>query len=473
MKKLARICAVLLVVALLGGQIDMAFANETEKKWSVGFGMAEFIPEDYDPETDSFEKTYYIAGYNNGYAVTGLLDPQCVRAAYISDGETNIVVAAVDCVGLSAGSIENIRSRIAPLVQQYGLKDVHIASTHTHAGIDTLGLWGPVAVDGKDDAFMEVLYDAAAEAIRKACEDAKSGRLYYGSAFTGDLQYDSRLPHVYDKNIHRLRFSPDDGSRGLQIVSYDAHAESLRSENSLVSADYPCYLGRYIKEQTGDEFVFFAGAVGGLIMTKILVDDSDSDRPLTKNVVATGEYLGSWMLSRVGDTERELTPSIEHATKTITPAIDNSALVAMAFAGVLDTTPVPGGGQHSLALVTRVSMLRLGGAEGLSVVMVPGELFPELAHGGEYSWPMNKDVENPTPMKDFIDGDFIIWGLCDDEIGYIVPPRDFLLNEKAPYFDRAYDQYDRRHYEETNCLGPDTAALINAAAEELAGEIQN
>lgn len=462
--------ALLLIAALLGGY-TVAFAADTGKKWHVGFGMAEFLPADYDPETDSFEKDYYIAGYRNGYTVTGVLDPQCVRAAYISDGETNLVVAAVDCVGLSAGSIENIRSRIEPLVEKYGLDDVHIASTHTHAGIDTLGLWGPVGVNGKDAEFMEILYDAAAEAIKAACEDARPGRLWYGSAFTGDLQYDSRLPNVYDKNLHRLRFAPDDGSRGLQILSYDAHAESLRSANLLVSADYPCYLGRYIKEHTGDEFVFFAGAVGGLIMTRILVDDSDSDRPLTQNVVATGEYLGSWLLSRVE--ERELTPSIEHVTKEIKPDIDNSALVAMAFAGVLDTTAVPGGGQHSLALVTRVSMMRLGGEEGLSVVMVPGELFPELAHGGEYVKAINRNVENPAPMKDYIEGDFIIWGLCDDEIGYIVPPRDFLLHPELPYLEKTHDQYDRRHYEETNCLGPNTAALINETVAGLAEEIQN
>lgn len=462
MKKLTKYIALLLVLALSCGMLP-AYAEEAAAKWHVGFGMAEFVPEDYDPETDSFEKTYYIAGYNNGLAVTGIMDPQCVRAAYISDGSTAIVVAAVDCVGLSARSIENIRSRIAPIIEEYGLADVHIASTHTHAGIDTLGLWGPVAVDGKDDGFMEVLYDAAAEAIAAACASAKPGKLFYGTAFSGTIQHDSRKPDIYDKYIHRLRFAPDDGSAGLQIVSYDAHPESLRSENTLVSADYPCYMGRRIKEKTGDEFIFFAGAVGGLIMTKVLIENK------SENVVETGKQLADSLLKNVN--ERELSPEIAHATREITADIDNSIFIAMAFAGVLDTVPVSGGGRYSLALETRASILRLGGNDGLSVVMVPGELFPELAHGGKYEVTLNEGAENPAPIEDFIDGDFIVWGLCDDEVGYIVPPEDFLLHENAPYLERAYDRFDRRHYEETNSLGPHFAGQLNGVLSELAAEL--
>lgn len=461
MNRFKRLVSLLLTAALLCGALP-AFAENTAG-WQVGFGMAEFLPADYDPETDSFEKTYYIAGYNNGVPVTGVLDPQCVRAAYISDGSTNIVVAAVDCVGLSANSIENIRRRIAPVVEQYGLKDVHIASTHTHAGIDTLGLWGPVAVDGKDDAFMEVLYDAAARAITAACESARPGKLFYGSAFSGTIQYDSRLPHIFDKYIHRLRFEPDDGSPGLQIVSYDAHAEALRSSNTLVSADYPYFMGCRIKEKTGDEFIYFAGAVGGLIMTSVLRDSN------VENTRFTGEQLADSLLKNIK--ERELEPVIEHVTRDFASDIDNSVFIAMAFLGVLDSVPVAGGGRYSLALETRASILRLGGSEGLSVVMVPGELFPELAHGGEYSVALDPDAENPAPIKDFIDGDFVVWGLCDDELGYIVPPEDFLLHDTAPYLERAYDQFDRRHYEETNSLGPHFASQLMGVLAELAAEL--
>jgi len=465
-----RIIAFIVAAMLAVTTLPVTFAREAESAWHVGFGVAEFLPDDYDPETDTFGSDYYIAGYNNGAPVDGVLDPQCVRAAYISDGETAVVVVAVDCVGLSAQSIENIRRRIAPLVEEYGITDVHIASTHTHAGIDTLGLWGPVAVDGKDEGFMENLYEAAEAAITDACASVKTGRLYFGSAFTGSLQYDSRKPDVYDKNIYRLRFEPDDGSAGLQIISYDAHPEALRSDNRKVSADYPYYMGRKIKEKTGDEYIFFAGAVGGLIMTKRLTDSSGREYPVEQNVVLTGENLADTLIKNI--TERELMPCLDHAAKDITLDIDNSVFIAMTFLGVLDFTPVKGDGRYGLSMETRVSMLRLGGEDGVSIVMVPGELFPELAHGGSFTYKINDGAHNPTPMKDAIDGDFIVWGLVDDEIGYIVPPEDFLLHDTAPYLEKTYDKFERRHYEETNCVGPGTAGVINAAVAELAAEIQ-
>ena len=468
MKKFVRIIAAVMAAVIMCPFLP---ALADEKAWHVGFGMAEFVPADYDPETDTFENTYYIAGYNNGLPVTGILDPQCVRAAYISDGETNIVAAAVDCVGLTTVSIENIRERIAPVIEEYGLDFVHIAATHTHAGIDTMGLWGPVAMDGKDDAFMEILYDAAAEAIAAACADAKEGSLYFGSAFTGVMQRDSRLPNVYEKDIFRLRFEPADGSEGLQIISYDAHPEALRSENTLVSADFPYYMGMKIKEKTGDDYVFFAGAVGGLIMTHVQADPATGRefKNMVDNCIYTGEMLAYTLLNNT--TEREIPPSLEHATIEVDLDVNNKLFLAMAFLGVLENQPVDGGGDYGLALRSRVSLMRLGGEDGLNVIMVPGELFPELAHGGSYSYQMNPDGKNPTPMKEHVDGEFIVWGLCDDEVGYIVPPEDYLLNETEPYLSNARDSHDRRHYEETNCVGIDAAQTICDAVGELAEEL--
>ncbi len=468
MKKLSRILAWPVILAMLGCPSVLAEGDSETRVWRVGYGSCEFVPVDYDPETDTFGSTYYVAGYQNDHPATGMLDPQYVRAAFISDGSMNVVVAAVDCVGLSANSIQNIRTRIAPLVKEYDLTDVHIASTHTHAGIDTLGLWGPVGIDGKNDAFMEVLYDAAAAAIKQACETQKEGRMFFGNAHTGFLQYDSREPKIFDRSIYRLRFEPLDGSSGVQIISYDAHAESLRSDNSKVSADYPCYMGRRIKEKTGDDFIFFAGAVGGLIMTERLRDRYGKEYPVEENVVLTGERLADVVLACP---EREIEPKLAHAAKTIQIDLENTAFVAMAFAGVLDTHPVKGGGSHGLALETRVSLINFGGREGVTAALVPGEIFPELVLGGSHSKPAAPENENPTPLKDLVEGKLIVWGLADDEIGYIVTPNDFLVHETNPYFERAYEADGRRHYEETNSVGPTAATVISDAVRELAQQL--
>ena len=58
-------------------------------------------------------------------------------------------------------------------------------------------------------------------------------------------------------------------------------------------------------------------------------------------------------------------------------------------------------------------------------------------------------------------------GLCNDELGYILPDNDFLLNEKTPYIDSANDRFGRGHYEETNSTGVKTARTLLKEMDSL------
>ena len=61
----------------------------------------------------------------------------------------------------------------------------------------------------------------------------------------------------------------------------------------------------------------------------------------------------------------------------------------------------------------------------------------------------------------------MVIGLANDEIGYIVPPSDYMVNSEMPYLERITDYKGEDHYEETNSLSPHTAELIAAAVETL------
>lgn len=459
---LKKILALLLCAFILSGckaETVNDGGSGNRSVWSVGFSKSELLPDDLETAD------YYIAGYRNNNRASGLLDAQYARAVYISDHSgNNIVIAAVDCIGLSRSDIKKIRERTADAIKEYGLTAVHIMSTHTHAGIDTLGLWGPVAVTGISDKFMEILYEGTAQAIKRACENKRDGQLYYGYADTGSLQRDSRLPESYSPILHRFRFAPADGSAGLQIINYGAHPEALHSENSKVSADYPAYMGRKIAQKTGDDFIFIAGAVGGLISTKSLKDDEGNEYPAEENVVVTGEILADAALGIAN--EQALKPSVSTKTEEFTINLDNQTYIAMAFLGVIHARPLKGGGRYHLALETEVSLVTLG---GINCALVPGELFPELAWGGDAgSLASNPSVENPPPLAE-ITGDehLIVFGLANDEIGYIVTPNDFMLDKNAPFIAEAFDKNNRGHYEETNSVGIEAAASLARAFEKL------
>ena len=103
------------------------------------------------------------------------------------------------------------------------------------------------------------------------------------------------------------------------------------------------------------------------------------------------------------------------------------------------------------------------GEKQVALFLIPGELFPEL-YNGEFlnsESSANKSEADYTPLIKMtnIKNNFVV-GLCNDELGYIIPKNDFYLNNESPYINGATDHLDRRHYEETNSLGPRVAEIL-------------
>jgi len=83
----------------------------------------------------------------------------------------------------------------------------------------------------------------------------------------------------------------------------------------------------------------------------------------------------------------------------------------------------------------------------------------ERSPGGDFDI---EPVEVP-PLRAQMPGRVkFIFGLANDEIGYIIPKSEW--DRKPPYL---YDS-KRRIYGEINSLGPDTAGVIHAALRDMA-----
>lgn len=65
-----------------------------------------------------------------------------------------------------------------------------------------------------------------------------------------------------------------------------------------------------------------------------------------------------------------------------------------------------------------------------------------------------------------------VLGLCNDELGYIIPGNDFFLHEWLPYFNIPVDASGRKHYEETNSLSPNAAGAILDAMDMLISSVE-
>ena len=180
MKLLALLAAVVMLLTAVTGcangetmntEVFANLINEANRQWTVGFGQA-VLP--YPEETSD---PTYIAGYNQAWEITGILDEQRATAVWIDCGGKGILIIGIDCVGLSNKYVEDIRTDLAAECAEWGCVSVNVYSTHTHAGIDTLGLWGEVAVDGKNKEFQQTLVEGAFEAARLAYENRRPGTL--------------------------------------------------------------------------------------------------------------------------------------------------------------------------------------------------------------------------------------------------------------------------------------------------------
>ena len=150
--------------------------------------------------------------------------------------------------------------------------------------------------------------------------------------------------------------------------------------------------------------------------------------------------------------------------------VENVLLTVAGMAGVIgvDRYALPNG---KTAIRTELTYMEVG---GLPLLFLPGELFPELVYGGALeagcsATGKGPEVNPPTLLEIAGDDRLVVFGLANDEIGYVLPPNDFFLNPEKPYLDKGVDRLGRRHYEETNSAGPETARVIaQAFAETMA-----
>lgn len=99
------------------------------------------------------------------------------RAMLHASGTEGSLLISVDCIALDSGTLWRIREGLAALPN---CAAANVYATHTHAGADTLGLWGPVGVNGKNDAYMEALIQVAIDAAHEAAADPQPGTMRCG-----------------------------------------------------------------------------------------------------------------------------------------------------------------------------------------------------------------------------------------------------------------------------------------------------
>lgn len=442
---------------------DEFINNAVSDKFRVGFAKEILTPEDIE------STKYYLGGYFTvpATSATEVHDDLYVRAVIIDDnsGRGAVAIAVIDTIGLTNYYVNIIRQRLSEFSRDNNIKSINVLTTHVHSGIDTMGLWGPLPMSGKNGDYLENVISKTVKVIKDAYNNSDNGDMYYGESVAEEMFADHRAPVVMDERIARLRFNPDNTeAKDIMIVNLASHPVTLKHGTSVISADFPAYMGRVI-ENNNAEFILINGAIGGLV-TGAQIPDYQEGMTDIEEMIEYGTILGNMVMSIQSEDEQLISPVVNIRTKEINLPFVNPILRFAGRSGIINNNVVRVKNKpHKLELITEISYMELGNF--LKIMFIPGELLPELAigglltseeayHGIDYDYPL---------FEDMVDGRLLIFGLANDEIGYIIPDNDFAVGKTLPYLSAVHG-----HYEETVSLGPNTASIMNLAMQELIEE---
>src|SRR5262249_13839170 len=83
------------------------------------------------------------AGFGQGRDATGVHDDLTARALVLETGGVTVALVALDLIGFFHDDIVKIREEVGTRHPEIGAASILVASTHTHAGPDVIGLWSP------------------------------------------------------------------------------------------------------------------------------------------------------------------------------------------------------------------------------------------------------------------------------------------------------------------------------------------
>lgn len=437
----------------------------------VGFGAVDVTPK-------VAGATVYLAGFGHNRKATSVHDPIKVRAVVLMHGDRKVAIASVDVVGLFHALVERVRKALP------GFDYVLVSSTHNHEGPDTMGLWGANAfASGLDKEYQKKVEQGIVQAVKDAASTARAVTARIGTARAPELLHDAREPYVKHDELVAVQFfeAKTEKPAGI-IVQWNCHPETLDSKNTELSADFVGYTVKELQTRYPGPVVYLTGTVGGLMTSLHVPVKSESGELLADGTFAKTERYGQ-LVGRLAATALNsartvrLTPLEVHSRDVFLP-LDNKLYILARQLGILERQAYIWSGdprkadptdakdlKKPLAVRTEVAWLRFG---QLDIAALPGEIYPELV--------LDKVQDPADPGADFPDAPIepaiykqlagpyrMLIGLANDEIGYIIPKRQW--DEKPPYcYGRKQPQYG-----EVNSVGPETAPLICGAFRELVG----
>jgi hypothetical protein len=251
-------------------------------------------------------------------------------------------------------------------------------------------------------------------------------------------------------------------------------------DNTLLTADFPATTITELSRRFDCPVVYVTGAIGGLMTTPQERIFDTTGKELKEGDFAYAEQYGREVAQLAeqainASAPVRLTP-IQVSVSPVAVRVSNRLYRAARAMGIVtrqgyewlgDGTRLGGklGNKQAnviSAVKSEVGYVRLG---ELHLVLIPGEIYPELVYG-KVQDPADEGADYPdAPIEpsvvDLVPGEkWMMFGLANDELGYIIPRRQW--DRRVPF------AYGRRsgQYGEVNSCGPSVAPVIMEALKQ-------
>ncbi|MBI2119954.1 MAG: hypothetical protein HYT97_10080 [Elusimicrobia bacterium] len=367
----------------------------------------------------------WLGGNQNGRFALGVHDDLWAKTLILESNQTSLILISLDLIGFLFDEVNSIQTAIS---EKWGIpaEQIFIASTHNHSGPDAIGLWGESG-SGKNSETLSFVKAQILKSVETAIQNKKKAKIVWGKTEYSNPIQDARPPTILNDLLLSFRVEDEQGLTLATIVNYSMHAEVLNEKNRLVTADYPGTLTEKLEKHFGGVALFFAGDVGGMQTPKVFFHTFY----ICKKI---GESLAKEVILSLKQGKSVPIETLRVKQETLLLPIENPKFLEAMEKGIFGSTKnLLKESDGKLFIPADIGFIQIGPAQ---FVTVPGELFPELG----------QVLRNEMKLE----YKFLI-GLCNNEIGYIVPEEDWNPNG----------------YEESMSLGQKTGTMIISSLLKL------
>ena len=405
-----------------------------------------------------------------------------VRTICLDDSRGKVLIASVDCIGMTNESQHEIVKLIDKYAQENGIDDIvsiNVCATHTHSGIDTLGIMQCVGqvldrslikailtgseVTVPDAKFMDFLYRTVADSMISAYENMEQGDLYFSKTDSTieytDANGENQVVNFFCgsddavdfiSEIYKFTFVPyNQDATETVITNFATHPEKVGVSSAeeltpTISADFIPYMEQQVNASYADKggcnFIFINSAIGSFIKMKFgaindvyrmtyedgqnpLFDTTYENRSMRYGIVI-GDYIAAM---EKGD---KVDPILNVKTKNIAIKCDNPIIRLLAIVRMTNNVILTDS-SNNVYTATSVGYMEIG--KNIKIFMCPGEMNPEVIHTPDHmlssQYSINRDEFQYGPLTSYFSEDdtVLCFGLMNDMAGYIDPDNDYSL----------------------------------------------